>query len=209
MAIIPHKVKLKDGDNWTSLLDLLYPVGCVYISYTEITPASEFGGTWSAITGKFLYANAANGTGGSNDAIVPYHTHTFTGSSASISASFSGTKATLSHSSHNHSLHVNSDGATYKAPFVKVGNGNWSLHKVKTGTDSVNYFLMIGNTSYDVADGSTSGGTTVTAHSYTPAGSVSGSVTATGSNSYAGTSGNTTNANMPAYQAVYAWRRTA
>lgn len=44
----------------------------VYISHDGISPADFIGGTWTAITGKFLYANAGNGTGGSNT-----HTHTY------------------------------------------------------------------------------------------------------------------------------------
>lgn len=54
----------------SSLLDA-YPVGSVYISYVSTSPASLFGGTWTAITGVFPYFNAGTATGGSN-------THTLT-----------------------------------------------------------------------------------------------------------------------------------
>lgn len=47
-----------------------YPVGAVYISYVSTSPASIFGGKWTAITGHFPYFNAGTGTGGSNT-----HTH--------------------------------------------------------------------------------------------------------------------------------------
>ena len=43
-----------------------YPVGAVYISYVSTSPASLFGGTWTAITGRFPYFNAGTATGGSN-----------------------------------------------------------------------------------------------------------------------------------------------
>lgn len=42
-----------------------YPVGAVYISYVSTSPASLFGGTWTAITGRFPYFNAGTETGGS------------------------------------------------------------------------------------------------------------------------------------------------
>ena len=43
-----------------------YPVGAVYISYSSTSPASLFGGSWVAITGRFPYFNAGTGQGGSN-----------------------------------------------------------------------------------------------------------------------------------------------
>lgn len=50
----------------SALVNLIYPVGAVYISYISTSPASLFGGTWTAITGRFPYFNAGTGTGGSN-----------------------------------------------------------------------------------------------------------------------------------------------
>lgn len=42
-----------------------FPVGFVYSSMNSTSPASTFGGTWTAITGKFPYFNAGTSTGGS------------------------------------------------------------------------------------------------------------------------------------------------
>lgn len=58
----------------------IYPVGAVYISYESTSPASLFGGKWTAITGRFPYFNAGTATGGSNTqtltvAQLPSHTH--------------------------------------------------------------------------------------------------------------------------------------
>lgn len=61
----------KNGSSWVSLLNSLYPIGAVYISYTNTSPASFAGGTWSTITGRFPYFNSGTSTGGSN-------THTMT-----------------------------------------------------------------------------------------------------------------------------------
>lgn len=58
-----------------SLLDYIYPVGSVYISYSHVNPGDMFGGTWERITNAFLWAVDANGdiglTGGEK-------THTLT-----------------------------------------------------------------------------------------------------------------------------------
>lgn len=61
--------------SWSSITNkpsaLTYmPVGYVYISWSSTSPATLFGGSWTAITGRFPYFNAGTGTGGSNS-----HTH--------------------------------------------------------------------------------------------------------------------------------------
>lgn len=44
------------------LLDTIYPVNSIYISYSHTSPASLFGGTWTRITGHFLYAVGSSAT---------------------------------------------------------------------------------------------------------------------------------------------------
>ena len=51
---------------YVNLGQIVYPVGSVYISYTSKSPASLFGGNWTAITGHFPYFNAGISTGGNN-----------------------------------------------------------------------------------------------------------------------------------------------
>nr|DAE60788.1 MAG TPA: baseplate protein [Caudoviricetes sp.] len=111
-----------------------YPVGAVYISYNSTSPASLFGGSWTAITGRFPYFNAGTGTGGSN-------THTLT---------------TTEMPSHSHTL------AGYGYAWVAAGAAN------------------------------------VNANSSSKVGTIS----------CASTGGGGSHNNMPAYQTLYAWRRT-
>lgn len=67
--------------SFISLTDLTYPVGAIYQSTASTSPASLFGGSWSQITSRFLYATtSSNGTGGSNTHTlsvneIPSHTH--------------------------------------------------------------------------------------------------------------------------------------
>ena len=69
------------------IVDLIYPVGSYFITEsssfnTTTKVANHFGGTWTRVEGRFLYgSNSAGGTGGSNDAKVISHNHTFEGNS--------------------------------------------------------------------------------------------------------------------------------
>ena len=45
-----------------SLLDYIYPVGSVYISWSHVNPGTMFGGTWERISNAFLWACDADGT---------------------------------------------------------------------------------------------------------------------------------------------------
>lgn len=56
------------ANTWTTLLDAVCPVGSVYISYSTTSPATRFGGTWSAITGfPWLHASTTPGTTGGEE----------------------------------------------------------------------------------------------------------------------------------------------
>lgn len=67
-----------------SILDFIYPVGSIYLSYSHVDPGTLFGGTWTRISNAFLWAVDAGGeiglTGGEKThtltiAEVPKHSH--------------------------------------------------------------------------------------------------------------------------------------
>lgn len=67
--------------SFISLTNLIYPVGAYYLSSSSTSPASLFGGSWSGLTGRFLYCNNGTQTGGSNTHTLtakemPIHSHT-------------------------------------------------------------------------------------------------------------------------------------
>lgn len=65
---------IKD-DVWNKWLDLIYPVGAIYMSWNSTSPASLFGGTWTAITsGRYLSAAANINTGGSSSVSHRHYT---------------------------------------------------------------------------------------------------------------------------------------
>lgn len=72
-----------------NFLNKTYPIGSIYMSTTEDTAAkvqTKFGGTWEKIEGRFLLSSSssytAGSTGGSANAVVVSHSHTFTGTAA-------------------------------------------------------------------------------------------------------------------------------
>lgn len=44
--------------NFVNLLDIIYPVGSVYITFNEISPTDLIGGTWELLENTFLYSSA-------------------------------------------------------------------------------------------------------------------------------------------------------
>ena len=66
------KISIKDSSSWYTYLNLIYPVGSVYISYTSTSPATRFGGSWVSITGRFPYFNAGTTADGNNTTTLTY-----------------------------------------------------------------------------------------------------------------------------------------
>lgn len=61
-------VTVKAGSSFQTICP--FPVGYIYQSYNSTSSANIYGGSWTPITGRFLYCNSGTGTGGSNT-----HTH--------------------------------------------------------------------------------------------------------------------------------------
>lgn len=77
----------KNGSSWTSLLSIVYPVGSIYLTINNTSPANLVGGTWNELKGRYYlrsYTESDTGydnpgaTGGSNYLTVrnlPSHAH--------------------------------------------------------------------------------------------------------------------------------------
>ena len=70
-----------------AIVNLIYPIGALYTSFNNISPAIIFGvGTWAQIIDKFLYCTNSSGQSGGSKKItvanLPSHNHTFTGTKA-------------------------------------------------------------------------------------------------------------------------------
>ena len=72
----------------TTIVNMIYPIGSIYMSISDTSPATLFGGTWVKIEGSFLLGSKGttykvNTTGGSSSvsiaiANLPSHDHTLT-----------------------------------------------------------------------------------------------------------------------------------
>lgn len=162
------------------LLDLIYPVGSIFLSVNASSPSDLFGGTWEQISGKFLLAS---GDGYSIGSTGGEEAHTLTSDEMPVHH-HSG--ITDSDGSHSHSygsgkyVHLTTDGDTGADTYS--GNISGSGYKLPRSKDSENY---------SHSSSTASGGSHT--HSFT-----------TG---YAG--GGAAHNNMPPYLVVNVWKRTA
>lgn len=87
-----QNVKVKVNSSFETICP--FPVGYVYMSQTNTSPGSIYGGTWSSISGgRYMRAAGAWGNGGSNTITVeqmPAHKHTVDYTFASWSGSGDG-----------------------------------------------------------------------------------------------------------------------
>lgn len=100
-----------DKINGKSILDLIYPVGAIYLSVNATSPETLFGGSWSPISGYYLYASPTSDTAGTTFGSSTSGSHTLT---------------TDEIPSHNHSVSIASSGAHHHTTKSLKGTGSTS-----------------------------------------------------------------------------------
>lgn len=179
----------------SDLLAVAYPVGSLYMSTVDVSPASFLGGTWVRIEDCMLLAAgstySAGSTGGSatqtiSTSNIPQHSHSFSTTTASGDSHTHSWSATSGGSgNHQHTAGVDFDGASGSSAYRPV---TWGSHSASSPGSSV------GN------------------HTHTVSGT-SGNQSASHTHSVSMSSGSTGSGNsfsiLPPYISVYVWERTA
>jgi hypothetical protein len=221
-------------------LQAIYPIGSVYINATVNTnPATLLGfGTWSSVGDGRVLVNqdvadtsfdVLGETGGSKDAIVVTHTHTFTTGTESAAHTHSGTTSYVSNdhthsfsgttgymnqnASHSHGVYDPGHSHIYRknenngsAQGGCCSNGD-SFYDTWTGGSGTNIGIYGTDTNHTHNySGTTSGISANHNHSITT-GTQSDSHTHSGTTASTGSSG--VNGNLQPYVVVRMWKRTA
>ena len=71
---------------WINLLECVYPVGSVYFSTINTSPASTIGGTWTQITNRFIRTGTSPTTTGGSDT----HNHQLSDKGGALIDAFPG-----------------------------------------------------------------------------------------------------------------------
>lgn len=132
------------------VLNIVYPVGSIYMSVNATSPQELFGGTWEKLEDRFLVGASATytaeSTGGEathklTEAEMPTHTH-------------SGSGSTNSAGSHRHSLDDRWTGSVSSGSWLARGSGSpdycWgptsrTINTDSDGSHSHSVSLSIGN----------------------------------------------------------------
>lgn len=184
---------LDENKNLINILDVVYPIGSIYMSVNSTSPSTLFGGTWEKLENRFLlgagssYSLGATGGEASHTLIageIPSHNHT-----VSLTTSSNG-----SHTHTRGSMNITGgpiwtlDNGDPTGAFYLGSGANYGAGSRNTATLLVNF-----DASRSWEGETSSNGT----HTHT----VSGVTNNTG-NSQA-------HNNMPPYLVVNIWKRTA
>ena len=186
---------LTGGGSWTDILNVVYPVGAIYLSTNSTSPATLFGGTWAQITDKFILAAGSTysaGTTGGSATINLSHSHTVNSHNHSLPANTgSHTLTTSEMPSHSHDTITMSGQTLYTASSVTTYVGGHSAVRANYSDSSWERKMGTNNTG--------GGG----GHSHTIGGNTGDKSPGTDSKL------SSTQSIIPPYLAVYVWKRTA
>ena len=219
------------------IINLVYPVGSIYMAANNVNPSTLFGGTWESwgsgrvpvgVNTSDTDFNEAEKTGGSKE--LQSHTHEFTPQGTLDGVAATGTignttaTGTLSNQSTDHT-HTVTGGATTtgdKAGSMTlkqytVGSGSGSIYKYLTTSGSANVTLSTGSHNHSVPAHTHTVGNQSASHNHTFTG-VAHNHSFTGTehiHTFTGTEGETQAAgtgdskNLQPYITCYMWKRTA
>jgi hypothetical protein len=180
-SFVPDEATFK-----AQVLDIVYPIGSIYMSVNSASPQTFLGGTWERIQDKFILSAGSSYQAGSS------------GGSASIDLSHSHTV-----NAHNHSLPANTGSHTLTVDEIP-SHQHWVYNYNANGADTdyypVNFNATKKGYSGNVLTNSVGGGA---GHTHTIGGNTGDKSPNTDSKL------SSTQSILPPYLAVYVWKRTA
>ena len=238
--------KIKYGSNTyklspeaTEIMNLIYPIGSIYMSVNNVSPETFLGGTWQPISGRFLVAQGSNGasgdealnlsagaTGGKNayklsaaESGMRAHTHT-TGTHYHTLSSHTHTGPSHHHSGPSHYHGVNTTGEYLLTVDASPGNAQFAINSSGTrytaGYASKDHFhgrQSTGSAGTGNTGDAGTGATGAPSKDYTSTAYNTTSGTGTpntgGVNTISDGIATSAHENLPPYLAVYMWKRTA
>ena len=204
----------------STMADMIYPVGSIYMNVSDVNPGSLFGGTWERIQGKFLLGassgHTAGSTGGAETVTLstsqlpahthtgPAHTHTIPGHTHSVP------NHTHTIPAHTHTATASTAGVHYhnvrRTMNAASGSARYSL---EGATDVFKPTLDAGAHTHTITVASKAAFSTNSTGSCTTGSGGSGSTGSAGSGNTGSTGSGSAVGIMPPYLAVYMWQRTA
>lgn len=188
-----------------NILNMIYPVGSIYMSMSSVNPGTIFGGIWESLEDRVLIGASSSyvvGTTGGNistvltSANMPSHTHTFSNGSAASAGGHNHTFSSgtaSSAGSHTHNLSYPAENDENQGYPANGFNAVWATDRnAATGSGAVS---SSGSHTHSVT-GTIS---TVSAHTHSVTGTISS----------AGNVNPQAIDNMPPYLVVCMWKRTA
>lgn len=185
-----------------SVLNLIYPVGSIYMSVNNASPQSFFGGTWEQIKDKFILSAGstyAAGTTGGSATINISHSHTVNSHNHSLPANTGNHKLTTSEiPKHTHTatlVGITPDGGNTASWGNFKRTSLWNRFVTRGGTETKDYY----------------GGGTLTSDSTGGDGNHTHPIGGNTGNSNPGTDSklSSTQSILPPYISVYVWKRIA